>query len=179
MHDSLTIALLQAREAAMAYFRPIVKRHNLTEQQWRIVRILAERPSMDFHDLAFRACILGPSLTGILTRMERDGLVLRLKPVNDQRKLYVSLTPAGTALYESAQAEVEETYRLLEAQLGFKKVVLVIGGAYGVDDSVRARANTVWSLSDLVFPHQLVRLIITEQIYRAGEIAAGRPYHHV
>lgn len=69
--------------------------------------------------------------------------------------------------------------RLLETQLGFKKVVLVIGGAYGVDDSVRARANTVWSLSDLVFPHQLVRLIITEQIYRAGEIAAGRPYHHV
>lgn len=69
--------------------------------------------------------------------------------------------------------------RLLEAQLGFKKVVLVIGGAYGVDDSVRARANTVWSLSDLVFPHQLVRLIITEQVYRAGEIVAGRPYHHV
>lgn len=69
--------------------------------------------------------------------------------------------------------------RLLAEQLGFKKVVLVIGGAYGVDDSVRARANTVWSLSDLVFPHQLVRLMITEQIYRAGEIAAGRPYHHV
>ena len=62
MHDSLTIALLQAREAAMAHFRPIVKRHNLTEQQWRIVRILAEHPSMDFHDLAFRACILRPSL---------------------------------------------------------------------------------------------------------------------
>ena len=40
MHDSLTIALLQAREAAMSYFRPIVKRHNLTGQQWRIVRIL-------------------------------------------------------------------------------------------------------------------------------------------
>ena len=54
MHDSLTIALLQAREAAMGYFRPIVKRHNLTEQQWRIVRVLAEHPSMDFHDLACR-----------------------------------------------------------------------------------------------------------------------------
>ncbi|MEA4718837.1 MarR family transcriptional regulator, partial [Klebsiella pneumoniae] len=69
-----------------------------------------------------RACILRPSLTGILTRMERDGLVLRLKPVNDQRKLYVSLTPAGTALYESAQAEVEETYRLLEAQFTTEKL---------------------------------------------------------
>lgn len=68
--------------------------------------------------------------------------------------------------------------RVLQAQLGFKRIVLVIGGAYGVDETVRARANTVWSLSDLVFPHQLVRLIVTEQIYRAGEIAAGRPYHH-
>ena len=122
MHDSLTIALLQAREAAMAYFRPIVKRHNLTEQQWRIVRILAERPSMDFHDLAFRACILRPSLTGILTRMERDGLVLRLKPVNDQRKLYVSLTPAGSKLYESVRIQVEEAYRLIESDFTVEKM---------------------------------------------------------
>ena len=61
-------------------------------------------------------------LTSHLRAMERDGLVLRLKPVNDQRKLYVSLTPAGTALYESAQAEVEETYRLLEAQFTTEKL---------------------------------------------------------
>lgn len=60
-----------------------------------------------------------------------------------------------------------------------RKVTFVIGGAYGVDDRVRQRANLVWSLSKLVFPHQLVRLILTEQIYRAGEIQAGRPYHHV
>lgn len=122
MHDSLTIALLQAREAAMSYFRPIVKQHNLTEQQWRIVRILAENPSMDFHDLAFRACILRPSLTGILTRMERDGLVLRLKPVNDQRKLFVSLTKEGQALYARAQAQVEEAYRLIEQEFTPEKM---------------------------------------------------------
>lgn len=77
---------------------------------------------MDFHDLAWRACILRPSLTGILTRMERDGLVLRLKPVNDQRKLYLSLTPAGLALYESAQAQVEEAYRQIEAQFTAEKM---------------------------------------------------------
>ncbi|NLZ98363.1 MAG: 23S rRNA (pseudouridine(1915)-N(3))-methyltransferase RlmH [Micrococcus sp.] len=57
-------------------------------------------------------------------------------------------------------------------------VALVIGGAYGVNDQLRARADTVWSLSNLVFPHQLVRLMVTEQIYRAQEISAGRPYHH-
>ena len=117
MHDSLTIALLQAREAAMSYFRPIVKRHNLTEQQWRIVRILAESPSMDF-----RACILRPSLTGILTRMERDGLVLRLKPINDQRKLYISLTKEGQALYNRAQTQIEEAYRQIEAQFTAEKM---------------------------------------------------------
>lgn len=55
---------------------------------------------------------------------------------------------------------------------------LIIGGAYGVNDRLRARANTVWSLSNLVFPHQLVRLIVAEQVYRAQEISAGRPYHH-
>ncbi|MGO1537613.1 MAG: 23S rRNA (pseudouridine(1915)-N(3))-methyltransferase RlmH, partial [Yaniella sp.] len=52
------------------------------------------------------------------------------------------------------------------------------GGAYGVNDQLRARADTVWSLSNLVFPHQLVRLMVAEQIYRAQEISAGRPYHH-
>lgn len=60
-----------------------------------------------------------------------------------------------------------------------RPVVVVIGGAYGVDDSVRSRADFVWSLSRLVFPHQLVRLILAEQLYRAQEIASGRPYHHV
>ena len=122
MHDSLTIALMQAREVAMTYFRPIVKQHNLTEQQWRIVRVLVDNPSMDFHDLAFRACILRPSLTGILTRMERDGLVLRLKPVNDQRKLYVSLTKEGYALYERAQAKVEEAYLEIEQKFTPEKM---------------------------------------------------------
>ncbi len=62
MYDSLTIALLQAREAAMTYFRPIVKSHNLTDRNTRIVNP-ADSPSMDFHELAFRTCILRPSLT--------------------------------------------------------------------------------------------------------------------
>lgn len=58
------------------------------------------------------------------------------------------------------------------------QVVVVIGGAYGVNDQLTKRANLIWSLSPLVFPHQLVRLILIEQIYRAQEIASGRPYHH-
>ncbi|MHC6175405.1 23S rRNA (pseudouridine(1915)-N(3))-methyltransferase RlmH [Glutamicibacter endophyticus] len=60
-----------------------------------------------------------------------------------------------------------------------RNVVVIIGGAYGVDPSVHARANFTWSLSKLVFPHQLVRLILTEQLYRAQDILAGGKYHHV
>jgi 23S rRNA (pseudouridine1915-N3)-methyltransferase len=69
--------------------------------------------------------------------------------------------------------------RLLLAPIeSSKNVVVLIGGAYGVDDSVHQRADFVWSLSPLVFPHQLVRLILIEQVYRSQEIVAGRPYHH-
>jgi len=60
-----------------------------------------------------------------------------------------------------------------------KQLVIVIGGAYGVDDSMQTRADYVWSLSKLVFPHQLVRLILIEQIYRSQEISGCKPYHHV
>lgn len=68
---------------------------------------------------------------------------------------------------------------LLLAQLeSSRQVVIIIGGAYGVNNTVHERANFIWSLSDLVFPHQLVRLILAEQLYRAQEIATGNPYHH-
>jgi len=59
-----------------------------------------------------------------------------------------------------------------------QKVAIVIGGAYGVTDELRQKAQVVWSLSDLVFPHQLVRLMLTEQLYRAQQIALGGSYHH-
>ena len=56
--------------------------------------------------------------------------------------------------------------------------VIVIGGAFGVSEELRQRANFVWSLSKLIFPHQIVRLILVEQIYRAQEISSGGKYHH-
>ncbi|MBS9428708.1 homoprotocatechuate degradation operon regulator HpaR [Photorhabdus akhurstii] len=123
MHESLTIALLQARETAMGFFRPILKSHNLTEQQWRIIRVLADNRSIDFYDLSCQTCILRPSLTGILTRMERDGLIFRLKPMNDQRKLYVSLTPDGQKLYEKAKEQVEQGYQAIEKAFSPEKLV--------------------------------------------------------
>lgn len=59
-----------------------------------------------------------------------------------------------------------------------KQVTIIIGGAYGVTADVQQRAHMVWSLSPLVFPHQLVRLLLIEQIYRSQQITLGSAYHH-
>ncbi len=61
---------------------------------------------------------------------------------------------------------------------GIKTLVILIGGAFGVTETIRRRADLCWSLSPLVFPHQLVRLIVAEQVYRAFSILANSPYHH-
>ena len=65
-----------------------------------------------------------------------------------------------------------------KANQSAQKIVFLIGGAYGVDEEIKKRANFIWSLSDLVFPHMLVRLILAEQVYRACSILANEKYHH-
>jgi 23S rRNA (pseudouridine1915-N3)-methyltransferase len=62
--------------------------------------------------------------------------------------------------------------------MGTKTLVLLIGGAYGVSETIKKQAKQTWSLSNLVFPHQLVRLILAEQVYRTYSIIHNSPYHH-
>ncbi len=69
--------------------------------------------------------------------------------------------------------------RLEKCFIGGKTPVFIIGGPYGVTDVIREKANLVVSFSDLVFPHELMRVILSEQIYRAQEIARGGKYHHI
>lgn len=107
---------------------------------------------------------------GAAARQEESSAILsRLKPDN-----FVILLDERGKLLDSPtlSRQIEQVFP------ASKTPVFVIGGAYGVDDSLATRANLVWSLSPLVFPHQLVRLILIEQLYRAAEIAAGHPYHH-
>lgn len=66
----------------------------------------------------------------------------------------------------------------LEQWQGAQRLVFVIGGAYGVDDQLREQANFIWSFSRLVFPHQLARLLLVEQLYRGECINHSHPYHH-
>lgn len=74
----------------------------------------------------------------------------------------------------------EELAGFIEKRMiaGDKKVVFIIGGAYGFTEDVYKRANIKWSLSKLTFPHQLVRLILSESVYRAISVIKNEPYHH-
>ena len=119
---SLTLSLLQAREAAMAFFRPLLNEHDLTEQQWRVIRILKQQGELENYQLAELACILKPSMTGVLGRLERDGLVRRQKAAQDQRRVFVTLTEGGEACFASMKEGMEANYRNIQAQFGEEKL---------------------------------------------------------
>ena len=119
---SLTLTLLQAREATMAFFRPALNAHDLTEQQWRVIRILRQQGELESHQLAELACILKPSMSGVLKRLERDGIVARRKSPEDQRRVFISLTKAGQQAFLAMSEEMTRNYDKILAQFGEDKL---------------------------------------------------------
>lgn len=110
------------------------------------------------------------SLEGASARSEESERILsRLKPDD----FVILLDERGKTMDSPALAAL-----LTDHLNRSESIVFIIGGAYGVNDSLHARAQKVWSLSPLVFPHQLVRLLVTEQLYRAQQISTGSKYHH-
>jgi 23S rRNA (pseudouridine1915-N3)-methyltransferase len=106
------------------------------------------------------------------TKLQEEELIL--KKLTPQHYL-VLLDERGKSL-DSVQWS--QQFQQLMNQ-GTKTLVILIGGAFGFTDTVKKRANQCWSLSSLVFPHQLVRLIVAEQVYRSFSILNNSPYHHV
>jgi len=102
VHRNLPRLLLQARESVMLHFRPDLRAYGLTDQQWRVLRVLGEQPGgkagVDTGQVAREAFILGPSLTGVLSRMERDGLIQRRRAPEDQRRTVVDATAKGATV---------------------------------------------------------------------------------
>jgi 23S rRNA (pseudouridine1915-N3)-methyltransferase len=92
----------------------------------------------------------------------------------DQKDYLVTLDEKGKS-FSSIQLS---SFIQQRANDGMKNIIFLIGGAYGIDAEVLKRANYIWSLSQLTFPHQLVRLILAEQVYRACTILRNEQYHH-
>src|SRR5204863_8825642 len=97
-HRNLPLLLLQARERVISHFRPILNVNGVTEQQWRIVRVLYEKPSLEPREIAELCHISNPSMAGVLARMEELGLVGRPRPKHDQRRARHTLTARARAM---------------------------------------------------------------------------------
>lgn len=119
---SLPMALLKAREAVMAHFRPILREHDITEQQWRVIRALYGRDGLEITALAHRCFILMPSLTRILKALEEKQLVKRFAVESDQRRTLIRLRQKGIALYEKMAPLSEAEYTRIEENIGSEKL---------------------------------------------------------
>ncbi|MCU1359136.1 MAG: Bacterial regulatory protein MarR family [Ilumatobacteraceae bacterium] len=103
----------------MAEFRPILAEHDVTEQQWRVLRALVDQPGgMGVGELAERTFLLGPSVSRILSALELRGLARRSPVDHDARRALIEATPQGIDLYEAISPASELAYQRVEARFG-------------------------------------------------------------
>lgn len=119
---SLPMALMRAREAVMGEFRPLLRSYGLTEQQWRVLRVLIEADSVEATELAKRSFILLPSLSRILKTLDARGLIRREPVAHDQRRSAIAVTDAGRALFAEIAPQSEQRYRELAARFGQQRL---------------------------------------------------------
>ncbi len=143
VHRNLPRLLLQARETVMAHTRPRLRDHGLSDQQWRVLRVLGEHAEetggIETGRVAREAFLLGPSLTGVLARMERDGLIHRARCAQDARRTVVRATEAGLAKVQALSHTIEAHYAWMEQQLGKEH----LNALYNLLDGVIALESTV------------------------------------
>ena len=136
---SLPMALLQAREASMQLFRPLLAQHDMTEQQWRVLRALAAAPApLEVGAIADATFLLAPSLSRILKDLEARGLVRRSPVATDQRRAEITLTDQGYELVAAVAPESEAIYNLIEDAFGAKALERLLGQLADLRDKTNA-----------------------------------------
>lgn len=120
--QSLPLALLRARESVMARLRPILREHDVTEQQWRVLRTLAEVEAIEATALAERVFLLPSSLSRILRDLAERGLIRRRSSVDDMRRSLVSISTTGLALIDALAPQAAAANLEIEAAVGVEEV---------------------------------------------------------
>lgn len=119
---SLPMELLRAREAVMRRFRPALRSHGVTEQQWRILRALAHAGPLEVSELARATCLLAPSLSRILPDMEGRQLISRRQADSDLRRSIISLERKGLRLIATHAPSSEEIYEVIARAFGMERL---------------------------------------------------------
>ncbi|MHA6264784.1 homoprotocatechuate degradation operon regulator HpaR [Arenibacterium sp. CAU 1754] len=123
---SLPIALLRAREAVMGPIRAMLSDVGITEQQWRVLRVLQETGPMDPTRISEQACLLLPSLTRILQKLDEKKLIRRKQDKSDRRRQIIQITPRGAALIEANLATSMALLDDVRAQMGEDRYNLLL-----------------------------------------------------
>lgn len=139
---TLPIALLRAREAVMDRFRPMLRGIDVTEQQWRVLRVVQETEEIDATQLARTACVLAPSLTRILKSLEARGLIAQGRDKNDRRRTLVRLTEKGDDLLHEAGLVSATIYAEIEAKLGAERIADLLDALERMTDDLTAQENS-------------------------------------
>ena len=114
--------MLRAREAMMLSFRPILAKHGFTEQQWRVLRVLGEKGTSDAGQVAFDACILAPSLSRIIGKLETEKFITRFIDDKDGRRISLSLTSLGQEVLNKIAPDMDIIYKAIQKRYGEEKL---------------------------------------------------------
>ncbi|NIS90413.1 MAG: MarR family transcriptional regulator [Woeseiaceae bacterium] len=136
---SLPMVLYRTLDAVMPRFRKIFNEFGLTEQQWRVLRVLWEREAETLNRLAALTLIPAPSLVGIVDRLERDQLVIRQRSQADRRKVNIVLTSPGAALEDEIMPQVAAAYAELKRSVDSETWIKVLEGLQAIAESEEQR----------------------------------------
>ena len=123
---SLPIALMRSREKVMAPIRDMLRASGLTEQQWRVLRILSEFGPQDLTEIARQACLLMPSLSRIIRSLAQNGLVIRASDTKDRRRQTVVISPAGQQHIDDNLVQATQIAANYRNQLGAERYELLL-----------------------------------------------------
>jgi len=123
---SLPLMMLRARDVVMARFRPFLIQHDLSEQQWRVLRVLGEVDQMDSREVAERACLMAPSLTRIVRALETRRLIVKRRHPDDARRIFLSITPAGIDLIRLLSREGRASFDEFRLKFGEERLELLL-----------------------------------------------------
>ncbi len=120
-NDELALALVRSRECVMAHFRNLLRRYDLTEPQWRVLKTADEERTVELSELARMAALLMPSLSRIVRELEQRGYVTKATDPADQRRMLATLTEKGRLLVAAAAPECDAVSAAIRAAMGGAK----------------------------------------------------------
>lgn len=124
---SLAVACTRGREAVVSRFRPLLRRENLSEQQWRVLRLLCDQHALSSIDISARSCIHKVSISRIIKSLEQRNMVERIASESDLRSSYVVLTDHGKAVMEPLIEEATEIHKSIALDFGFDDYEKLLG----------------------------------------------------